>query len=266
MTTDIRRACGRRRLHAADALHPLHLDLARLRVQQVLAFRDHRRAQHVEQRVGLPLVLVVRSPARARRPGAPRGSTAMSAGTYFSRPLFTPMSVMPMMKDEASTPRNRPICWAEGVAPDQEARLQVLGGVAGVGGRDADRAADHQSQHPVGAARPAHGQEHAAGGHQGRDGHARDGVGRGADEPDDAGTTRSRTGTRRSRPAARPAGSRTCRWGRPATGLEGEHRPHERDDHDRPAEHDRHLEVARGAADGRLACPPSASAGRRHPR
>ena len=69
---------------------------------------------------------------------------------------------------------------------DEEAGLQVLRGVAGLGRGDADHAADGDGQSAEGRRRPAADQEDGRGGHQRGDGHAGDGVGRAADEAHDA--------------------------------------------------------------------------------
>ena len=44
----------------------------------------------------------------------------MSAGTNFSSPVFIAMRVRPITNDDASTPRNRPFCCADGVAPTRK--------------------------------------------------------------------------------------------------------------------------------------------------
>ena len=69
---------------------------------------------------------------------------------------------------------------------DDVAGLEVLRGVAGVGGGDADDAADGDGESAEGWGGPALDEEDGAGGHERGDGHAGDGTGRGADEADDA--------------------------------------------------------------------------------
>ena len=48
----------------------------------------------------------------------------MLTATYFSSALFMPMRVAPMAKHEASTPANRLICCARGVAPTRNPVLR----------------------------------------------------------------------------------------------------------------------------------------------
>ena len=69
---------------------------------------------------------------------------------------------------------------------DDVAGLEVLRGVAGVGGGDADDGADRQRHRRVDVAGPAERHEDQAGDDQRRDRHARDRVRRRADEAGDA--------------------------------------------------------------------------------
>ena len=69
---------------------------------------------------------------------------------------------------------------------DEIAGFEVLRGITGVGRGDGDDAADGDGQCTVSRSRPALDEEDGACGHEGGDGHAGHGIGRAADEADDA--------------------------------------------------------------------------------
>ena len=73
-----------------------------------------------------------------------------------------------------------------GRGADEVAGLEILRGVAGVGGGDADDSADGDGEGSEGGSGPAFDEEDGGGGHQRGDGHAGDGRGGGADDADDA--------------------------------------------------------------------------------
>ena len=87
------------------------------------------------------------------------------------------LSVMPMEKMETMTPIIRASCCFHGRGADEVAGLEVLRGVAGVRGGDADDAADGDGERAEGGCGPALDEEDGGGGHQGGDGHAGDGRG-----------------------------------------------------------------------------------------
>ena len=69
---------------------------------------------------------------------------------------------------------------------DEVAGLEILRGVAGVGGGDADDSTDGDGEGSEGGGGPAFDEEDGGGGHQRRDGHAGDGRGGAAHDADDA--------------------------------------------------------------------------------
>ena len=82
-----------------------------------------------------------------------------------------------MSKRELLFPRSR---------ADQEAGLQILRSIACVGGGDAHHAADGDGERAEGGSGPSLHEENRGSGHQCCDGHAGDGIGRAADQADDA--------------------------------------------------------------------------------
>jgi hypothetical protein len=89
-----------------------------------------------------------------------------------------------MASAEVIAPTMMAICWRRGVAPHQEAGLEVLAGGAGVARRHRDDSGNGDSAHPVVHPGPSDQEEDRGGADQGGDGHAGDRVGA---DPDLAG-------------------------------------------------------------------------------
>ena len=84
------------------------------------------------------------------------------------------LSVAPMEKMQTMTPNMSGDLLLPGGGADEVAGLEVLAGVAGVGGGDADDAADGDGERAEGGRGPALDEEDGGGGHERGDGHAGD--------------------------------------------------------------------------------------------
>ena len=134
----------------------------------------------------------------------------------------------------------KPICWRRGVAPDEEARFQILRGGARVRGRDTHERADTEGDGLVHLARAADEDEHDARAHQSGDRHARDRVRGRADDSDDP--RRNRHEEESENDDEEPHEKRAWEWSVRKTGQDrDEEREGERAPHDDP-----HPEVVLG--------------------
>ena len=129
-----------------------------------------------------PLMIVAMSVAW----GAASFGPPMPCASPIAYVLSSRKSVPPMTSVEVRTPMMKPICWRRGVAPTRKPVFRSCDVAPGVGGRDADDRADAEGHGLVDVARAAERDEHDAGGHERRDRHAGDRVGRGPDDADDA--------------------------------------------------------------------------------